>query len=369
MASNWGPFVVSPTAVEKNKTADDPWAHNWFLQNAVGTGPYQLTEYDLKNQAVFKKFDGYHGGWDGPHFSSVVLRVVPEDSTRRQLLEQKEATGAINNVTPDDMVAMKSEPSLQIVTYPSTHVSFYLLNTAKLNVAARQGLCFAFPYDDVIQGVFQGTIKRTGPIPSNVRGYNPALALPQTDLNKAKDLLAQGGLASGSKIDLIITSEEEIDKSSAQLFQANRAQSGYTLNITLVDTSTQNDIIFGDQTAADRPMIIGSWAWWPDYNDPWNQISPNFLKAAIGNGGANAGGYTDDKVESLMEQARDYTSDAQLTDVVTQAQQILVNDDPAAIFVGERQYFTILQADVTGYVPNPLYLDLFDIYPMSEPAS
>ena len=70
-----------------------------------------------------------------------------------------------------------------------------------------------------------------------------------------------------------------------------------------------------------------------------------------------------------MEQARDYTSDAQLTDVVTQAQQILVNDDPAAIFVGERQYFTILQADVTGYVPNPLYLDLFDIYPMSEPAS
>ncbi|MBN9023044.1 MAG: DUF1254 domain-containing protein [Rhizobiales bacterium] len=51
------------------------------------------------------------------------------------------------------------------------------------------------------------------------------------------------------------------------------------------------------------------------------------------------------------------------------ARAYLVNDDPAAIFLGERQYFTILQADVQGYVPNPLYLDIFDIYPMSEPAS
>lgn len=369
MASNWGPYVVSPTAVEKNKTEDDPWAHNWFLSNAVGTGAYQLTEYDLKNQAVFKKFDQYHGGWDGPHFSEVVLRVVPEDATRRQLLEQKQATGAINNVTPDDMAAMKSEPSLQVVTYPSTHVAFVLLNTAKLNVSARQGLCYAFPYDEIIHGVYRGTIKRTGPIPSNVRGYNPALSLPPTDLAKAKDLLAKGGLAAGSKIVMLIASEEETDKSGAELFQANLAQIGYTLDIQMVDTSTQNDIMLGDKTAADRPELMGSWAWWPDYNDPWNQISPNFLKGAIGNGGANAGGYVNDQVEQLMEQARNYTSDAQLVDVMTKAQQILVNDDPAAIFLGERQYFTILQAGVKGYAPNPLYLDIFDIYPMSEPAS
>ena len=369
MASNWGPFVVSPTAVEKNKTNDDPWAHNWFLSNAVGTGPYQLTEYDLKNQAVFKKFDDYHGGWDGPHFTQVVLRVVPEDSTRRQLLEQNQATGAINNVTPDDMVAMQKESALQVVTFPSTHVAFYLLNTVKLNVTARQGLVYAYPYKEVIEGVFRGTIKRTGPIPSNVRGYNPSLSLPDTDLDKAKTLLVQGGLASGATIDLIITSEEEIDKSSAELFQANLAQIGYTLDIQTVDTSTQNDIIFGDQTAADRPMVIGSWAWWPDYNDPWNQISPNFLKDAIGNGGANAGDYVNDQVEALMEKAKNATDDAELIDVVTQAQQILVNDDPSAIFIGERQYFTVLQADVSGYVPNPLYLDLFDIYPMSQPAS
>jgi peptide/nickel transport system substrate-binding protein len=244
-----------------------------------------------------------------------------------------------------------------------------LLNTATLNVSARQGLCAAFPYDEIIQGVYNGTVKRCGPIPSSVRGYNPSLPLPQTDLNKAKELLEKGGLTTGSKISMLIVSEEETDKSAAQLFQANLAQIGYNLDIQMVDTSTQNDIIFGDQTAADRPDIMGSWAWWPDYNDPWNQISPNFLKDAIGNGGANAGGYVNDQVEQLMEQAKNYTDEKQLTDVVTQAQQILVNDDPAAIFLGERQYFTILQADVQGYVPNPLYLDIFDIYPMSEPAS
>jgi peptide/nickel transport system substrate-binding protein len=369
MASNWGPYTISPAAVDANKTEGDPWAHSWFIQNAVGTGPYQLTEFDLKNQVVFKKFDGYHGGWDGPHFDGVVLRVVPENATRRQLLEQNQATGAINNVTPDDMVAMQKESSLQIVTYPSTHVSFSILNTAKLNTAARQGLCLAYPYQEVITGVYRDTVKRTGPIPTSVRGYNPALSLPQTDLAKAQTLLAAGGLAAGTTIDMIITSEEETDKSAAELFQSNLAQIGYKLDIQMVDTSTQNGIIFGDKIAAERPMIIGSWAWWPDYNDAWNQISPNFLKVSIGNGGGNAGGYENGQVEALMEQAKNFTDLAQLTDVVTRAQQIMVNDDPAAIFLGERQYFTILQAGVAGYAPNPLYLDLFDIYPMSGPAA
>ena len=44
MASSYGPFVVNMKRVEENKTDDDPWAHEWFLTNADGTGPYKLVE-------------------------------------------------------------------------------------------------------------------------------------------------------------------------------------------------------------------------------------------------------------------------------------------------------------------------------------
>ena len=39
MASEYGPLVVNPRMVEEHKTDEDPWAHEWFLQNASGTGP------------------------------------------------------------------------------------------------------------------------------------------------------------------------------------------------------------------------------------------------------------------------------------------------------------------------------------------
>lgn len=369
MASSYGPYIVSPSAVEKHKTADDPWAHQWLLANAVGTGPYQLTENDINTQTVMKKFDAYHGGWSGNHFDTVVLRVVPENTTRRQLVEQGQADMAINNVTPEDKEAMKSESGLTVIEYPTTRVDWNILNVARLSVQARQGLCFAYPYDDIINGVLKGLIKRTGPIASTVVGYDPDVFVYPTDLQKAKTLMIAGGLKEGSTIDMMIASEEEIDKSAAQLFQANLAQIGFTLSINQVDSATLNTIILGDQPAAEKPMILGSWAWFPDYNDPWNQLAPNFLKSAIGNGGGNAGAWSNDRFETLMTQAEAYTDLTQLTSLMKQGQDILVQQDPAAIFLGERQYFSVFRKEIQGYVPNPLYLDSFNFYEMSRAAA
>ena len=113
MASSYGPYVVSPAAVEANKTDDDPYAHEFFLANAVGTGPYKLVENNIKEQLAFERFEEYHGGWDGNHFQTVIFRVVPENATRRQIMEQGEADAATNVLTPEDYEALKAVPELQ----------------------------------------------------------------------------------------------------------------------------------------------------------------------------------------------------------------------------------------------------------------
>lgn len=369
MASSYGPFVVSSAAVEAHKTDDDPWAHEWFLANAVGTGPYQLVENSVNEQVVFKKFDGYHRGWDGAHFDQVVLRVVPENATRRQLIEQHEADATTSNLTPEDVEALKTTAGVSVLEYPTTRVDWIILNAVKLTKEARQGLSYAFPYDDVINGAYKGLAKRTGPIATTVRGYDPEVFLYSTDLAKAKELLTTGGIAEGTTIDMLIGSEEEIDKSLAQLFQASLAQIGITLEINQVDTTTLNDIIFGDQPGEEKPFLIGSWAWWPDYNDPWNQLSPNFLQSASGGGGSNAGYWVNQEFETLMAQAKDFTSDQQLNDLMKRAQNLLTEQDPPAIFIGERQYFTASGSDIQGFVPNPLYLEGYNVYDMSRAAS
>ncbi|MER3438520.1 MAG: hypothetical protein C4346_13565 [Chloroflexota bacterium] len=72
MASSYGPFIVNTKYVEEHKTDDDPWAHEWFRENAVGTGPYVLKENNPTERVVLEKFDDYHDGWEGNHFDRIV---------------------------------------------------------------------------------------------------------------------------------------------------------------------------------------------------------------------------------------------------------------------------------------------------------
>ena len=101
-------------------------------------------------------------------------------------------------------------------------------------------------------------------------------------------------------------------------------------------------MIYGDMPAEERPAIVGGWAWWPDYNDPWNQLAPNFLASAMNGGGANAGGYVNDRFEELMAEAEAFTVEDELDTIMLEIQQILTEDDPPAIFYGETKYYTIL---------------------------
>jgi peptide/nickel transport system substrate-binding protein len=367
MASSYGPYIVSPWAWEEHKTDDDPWAHEWLSFNAVGTGPYRLVENSPNERFVMERFDGYHRGWEGSHFREVVFRVVPESATRRQLLEEGEADAATYNLNPDDIEPLKSNENLSVLTYPSTRVNWAILNVPRLKtVEARRGLCYAFPYDEVVTGAYKGLLVRSGPIPSTVKGYDPNVFLYETDLDRAKELLLEGGFAEGDTLDMEIPAEYQEDKTIAELFQSNLAEIGINLEILEIDNATHNDVIFGDSPPEEKPMILGGWAWWPDYNDPWNQLYPNFTEAATGGGGSNAGGWINARFEEIMAEAEHYTDEEKLKELMTEAQRILTELDPPAIYYGETLYYTILQKDIQGFVPNPLYLESYLLWEMSR---
>lgn len=365
MSSSFGPYIVSPQAWKDNATDDDPWAHEWLSFNAVGTGPYKLVENTLNEGVKLEKFDDYHRGWEGNHFSEVFIRNVPETSTRRQLMEQGEADASTYNLLATDVEALQKVDSLQVLIYDSTRVNWSILNVPRLKtVEARQGLCYAFPYQENIDSINKGLMKRSGPIPSTMRGYDPDAFEFPTDLDKAKELLAAGGFEEGYAFEYLVSSNYTDDKTAAQLYQANLQQIGYDLNITEVDSATYDDMIYGDMSADERPEIMGGWAWWPDYNDPWNQLAPNYLISAQHGGGSNAGEWSNDRFEELMKQAEAFTVESELDDLMKEIQQILIQDDPASIFYGETKYYTILKKDIGGFVPNPLYLGTYMFYDM-----
>jgi len=367
LASSYGPFIINPKYVEEHKTDDDPWAHEYYLQGSVGTGPYKLVENNVNERVTMQKYDGYHGGWEGPHFDELIVRVVPEIATRRQLIESGDADATVQNLTPEDYDSLKSNQDVQVVPAPSTAVWWTMMNVPRLKTPeVRQGFTYAFPYKEVQEGVYKGLIKRTGPIASTVRGYDPDVFLYQTDLTKAKELILAGGFAEGDTFEYIFSAGEATERAIAELFQANVQQMGFNLEISEIDGTSYQDLVYGDAPAEDHPHFMGGWGWWPDYNDAWNQLVPNFAASSVAGGGSNAGYYVNDRFEEILKQTANYTDENEYNALMKEAQQILTELDPPAMYYGEIQWTTVLRADITGFTFNPLYLSAYPYYRMSR---
>lgn len=371
MASEYGPFVVNPRLIEANRSEDDPFAHNWLQENVAGSGPYRVDEYVVNERVVLSRVPEYHAGWTGTEFDQIVLRIVPENGTRRQLIETGDADALTFSLTPDDVAAMESNPDLQVLIYDTTNVNWTSMNAPRLRTPeVRQGFSWAFTYDEVVDGAYKGLLTPTsGPIPTSVRGHNPEGFLYRTDLTRAKELILSGGFVEGDTFQYLVEAEDEVELVVAQLFQANVAAMGFVLEVEQVDGATYNQFAYGDAPAEERPHFFGGWGWWPDYNDPWNQLAPNFLEASFGDGAGNAGAWSNPRFEEIMAEAETYTDESRLVELMTDAQRILTELDPPAIYYGQLRWYTVLRRDIQGYQNNPLYLGSYPFRRLPDPPT
>ena len=77
--------------------------------------------------------------------------------TRRQLLERGEADAAASNLTIDALEALRNDPAVQVMEYPTAAVTWAIMNAPRLlSKEVRQGFSYAFPYDDVLNVVYKG---------------------------------------------------------------------------------------------------------------------------------------------------------------------------------------------------------------------
>src|SRR5206468_5625824 len=94
-----------------------------FKKAPVGAGPYRLVSFTPGIELVMEAFDGY---WrKAPHVKRLVLRVVPDMSTRLAALKRGEVDIAYS--MPGEVAEeIRRTPSLGLkAVYPSTHwVSF-----------------------------------------------------------------------------------------------------------------------------------------------------------------------------------------------------------------------------------------------------
>lgn len=370
MSSQYGPLIVN-AKLAKEHEEDGDWGGTWAQTNSegLGTGPYAITSFEPGSAIALERYENYWRGWEGSAFEQIVLRVVEETATRRQLIEQGEAD-IVDNLTPEELQALEQNPDVVVDAQYNTEV-YYLTMTVggSLETAeARQALCAAFPYDEVIDGVYKGYAKRAiGPVAELNRGFAPDTPVFETDLDQAKELFAKAGVSEGTTISLMQQSGDENLSTTTQLFQANLAKIGITLDIQTVDYGTSAAMFYGDAPVEERPSLQPGF-WWPDYNDAYNQLYPQVACASWGSKGANAGFYCNEQVDNDLATARDAADDETYMTALADAQKILSMDDPASIYYMQPKWTTILRSDIDGFVFNPIYQGTYDFYRLRRKA-
>jgi peptide/nickel transport system substrate-binding protein len=370
MASTYAVQIVN-VKVALQHEVDGDFGNAWLQLNAegTGTGGWKLVSFEPGEEVILERNPAYWRGWDGNHFARVIVRVVEENATMRQLVEAGDVDIVDRfSVQFDWIDELKRVPTLAVDVADSTLVEYYAMTVAGplASPEARQAMGYAFPYQDVLAGEFAGYASRANsPVAPTVRGYQMNGFFFETDLAKARALLAAAGLPEGTALRMATNSRP--GDPVHQLFAASLASLGITLTVEVIDQSTYMGLLLGDTPAAERPNFF-TVNWWPDYNDAWNALYPTISCDSWGSKGANAGFYCNEEVDALLAQAKDAATLDRYSEVLDQVQTIITQEDVPVLAYAQPKWTTVLQANIAGFVFNPINLGTYDFWALSRRA-
>jgi len=355
-------YIMSPTAV---KAAGDTFEAqtDWFSTGVeCGTGPYMLQSQVPGDEVIATKFDDYWGGWEGEHFDKVIFKLIPEDASRRQMLESGEAD-VVTSLMVEDIEALKDNENIQIVVSEGISSMVAYLNTEKEplnNVKVRQAIAYAFPYEDVATYVKKGYASvATGIIPKNMWGSMDKNIYTH-DLDKAKALLAEAGYPDGGfTLTYTYGAGREDRKKTAELFKGELAKIGVTLDIQAMPWDSQ--WAMAHNTDPNQRQDIFSTKYWSDVISPYDQYYTLVKSEDTINW--NISYYKNPELDKLIDQAglaaaKDRESSLP---IFKQIGEIVANDC-VIIPEGDQKSVMILSKSFKGFVPNSAYIDTVFFY-------
>jgi peptide/nickel transport system substrate-binding protein len=370
LASTYGPQIVNAKVAMEHEE-DGDFGNTWLQLNAEGTGSggWKLVSFEPGQEVILERNESYWRGWEGNHFERIIIRVVEEVSTMRQLIESGDVDIIDRfSVSYEEIDALKEVPTLMVDISDSTEVEYFSMTEAGplASPEARQAMCYAYPYEEVINGVYSGYASRANSLVApSVLGYQEDGFFFETDLEKAKELLAAAGVAEGTELTLLQATGS--NPAMSELFQANLAEIGITLTIEPVDQGTRAATFYGDTPAEERPNFM-LWSWWPDYNDAWNVLYPTTSCDSWGSKGANGGFYCNEEVDALLEEAKNASTLEAYTQILDEVQTIITEQDPPDICSSQPKWPTVLQANIEGFAFNAINLGTYDFWTLSRKA-
>ena len=335
--------IIDSKVVEAQVTDDDPFAEKWLRNHVAGSGPYVLDKYEPGNQVVYVANENY---WKGaPELKKVIYKTVPSAQDRILLLLAGAIDMAYDVPGVDLTTTLKDAPGIQIMHFPvpSTTV-FFTNNTVPPfdDVTVRKALCYAVPYDALIDKVLYGLgTPSAGPVANGV-AYQKDVNECTYDLEKAKALLAEAGLSDGFDMTLTYREGRPEEEMTAVFLQAELAKLNINVELEKIQSSA-----WSERRSA-KTITAGLDGYTPYAPDPTYVMSFWYVTDGV----LNTWVYSNPRVDELTSMAVVEPDAAKIKASIEEAQDIIGAEQPVTwLFI---PYWIVVMGDnVNGYVFYP----------------
>jgi peptide/nickel transport system substrate-binding protein len=333
-------MIVSPKAAEAEGSD--------FALHPVCVGPFRFVERVAQDHITLERSPGY---WDAKdiHFDKVIYQIIP-DSTVRLTNLQAGSTDFVEQIAPTDVPAVKGNPKLQVVTSASLGFQGLSFNTGAgkqgqtplaHDQRVRQAFELAIDRDALLQVVFEGMYTATAQAISPVSPYHvDSIVPPARDVAKAKALLEAAGVKTPIDVSLSIFNDP-LSRQVAEVLQSMTAEAGFNLKIVAMETGSAISAL----TSGDYQVFQVGWSGLldPDSNI-WQWLHTG--------GPLNDGGYSNAKLDALLEAARTTDDVAKRRDLYGEVWKIVQVEEPF-VFLWTTSNIAGMKASVKGYRSLP----------------
>lgn len=209
----------------------------------VGSGPYRVTDAVSNERVEMAAFDGYNGPRK-PWLKKVTSRVITDGNARVTALTSSRVQ-AIEEVPYPSIRSLRKTKGTEVEAVASCGYSNFLFHCGKPpfdDRRVRQAVLYAIDRDTIAKSVFFGQAESAKSLlceenpffkePTRVYDYDP---------DKAKALLAEAGVAKGTRLEMLISNADYI-LPQGTIVQQNLADVG--LRVTLKPGETEANFSF-----------------------------------------------------------------------------------------------------------------------------
>lgn len=318
----------------------------------LGTGPYKFVSYTPGEGMVMERFDDYHRKDHVAKIKQVNVVRVADNQALVMAINNKEVDLA-SKLTADELEQVKE--STDSYSHPQNLVQLLGLNNKVKpfdDIRVRQAIAYAVDKDELIEAVAGGKATKiySSFSPALKDYYNELEEMYPTNVEKAKELLAEAGFPDGISFKMTVPSDYKFHMDTAELVQAQLKKAGINATIDPIEFSTWLDRVYKERDY--ETTICG----FIGYTDPIR-----VLDRYVSTSDKDYLNYVSEDYDKAISAAMETLDRDELIKNVKDAQEIITKDC-AAVFLQDPNDNIVLNNGYTGLKTYPVQkLNLEDI--------